>query len=277
MADPVTGSEHSLNQRPVIRIFHNMARSGGTMVCKCIGAMEPVRLFSEIHPAANQVEYLNLTDQAHRWYGLATTEDVDAVYPFVEGLRRVHQRCIDEGYQMVLRDWAVIDFLGRILVEQPVYRHSLNHVLKDHFDIVEVSLVRHPLDQWLSTCRLNIYRDKIDSADFFLGYLKYVEAAAGHFIRYEDFTAAPGVVMQDICHQLALEYDPGFIDRWHHNRYITGDNKNSSRGSKGDSASVIRPLPRREVEPAFKAQIEQDENYQRVISLLGYQDAGYSS
>lgn len=72
--------------KPTLRILQNMARSGGTLVSECLSAVSSVRLFSEIHPQANHVEYLNVTDQAHRWYGLSTSEDVAARYPFVEGL-----------------------------------------------------------------------------------------------------------------------------------------------------------------------------------------------
>ncbi|MGI9318498.1 MAG: hypothetical protein ACR2QW_14300, partial [bacterium] len=95
-----------MKTKPTIRILHNMARSGGTLVSKCLGAMDSVRLFSEIHPKANHVEYLNLTAQAHRWYGLATAKDVAAQYSFNEGLRRIHSACESEGVVTVLRDWA---------------------------------------------------------------------------------------------------------------------------------------------------------------------------
>lgn len=36
--------------KPKIRIFHNLGRSGGTLICKCLGCMEHIVLLSEIHP-----------------------------------------------------------------------------------------------------------------------------------------------------------------------------------------------------------------------------------
>lgn len=260
-----------LDNKPTIRILHNMARSGGTMVSKCLGAMSLVRLFSEIHPKANHAEYLNVTDQAHRWYGLTTADDVAAHYPFIDGLRRVHALCEKENSIAVLRDWASIDFIGLLLVDDPVYRFSLNEAVESEFDILECALVRHPLDQWLSTRRLNVYQGKLDQAQFFYGYRRYAEAVQGNFFRYEDFIADPSATMQWLCSQLEVPFDPTFIDRWHLNEHVTGDNKKSSRGSSGKEASMIRPLPRRQIEPELQTALSENGDYQRILTLLNYQ------
>jgi hypothetical protein len=37
-----------------LRMIHNMARSGSTLVCKCLGCMEGVVLLSELHPLATK-------------------------------------------------------------------------------------------------------------------------------------------------------------------------------------------------------------------------------
>lgn len=257
--------------KPTLRILHNMARSGGTLVSKCLGAMSSVRLFSEIHPQANQVEYLNVNDQAHRWYGLSTSEDVAAKYPFVEGLQRVVQACDDEGSVAVVRDWASIDFVGLLLVDSPVYRFTLNETVSPHFDILQTALVRHPLDQWLSTRRLKVYQGKLDAAQFFYSYRRYAEAVQSDFIRYEDFIDEPSATMQKICRTLQISFDQGFLERWHLNQHITGDNKKSSRGSSGAEASMIRPLPRRENDEALQTMVESNPDYQRILALLDYQ------
>ena len=260
------------DEKPTIRIFHNMARSGGTLVCKCIGAMENVRLFSEIHPKANFAEYLNIVDQAHRWYGLTSKEDIASKLPFSEGLQLVYEQCQNENSQMVIRDWASIDFIGKVLIDHPTYRFALDQWLGSHFKTKVFALVRHPLDQWLSTRRLNIYADKLSEEEFFLGYRCYAEAVQDHFIRYEDFTANPESAMTKICRGLDLQYDAGFMQRWHLNEAITGDNKRSSRGTTGDEAAAIRSLPRREIDRTLLAQIRRNDDYHQALAILGYED-----
>lgn len=257
-----------MQPQPVIRVFHNLARSGGTLVCRCIGAMKNVRLLSEIHPAANHVAYLNAVDQAHRWYGLVSQADVDASLGFVAGIEQIVDSCHNAGMVPVLRDWATVDFMGRLLVEEPVFRFSLDKALSERFQVVSYGLVRHPLDQWLSTRRLKVYAGKLDESAFFRGYRRYAELVQGQFVRYEDFTCDPENAMRQIARGLQLSYDPGFIIRWQDNHCITGDNKGSSRGSAG--SGEIRPLPRREVDPVLEAGVANNPDYQEIIRLLGY-------
>ena len=259
-----------MHPKPVIRIFHNLARSGGTLVCRCLGAMKSVRLFSEIHPAANHVEYLNVVDQAHRWYGLVNRAEVDAKPAFAAGVELVADRCREIGMNPVLRDWSTVDFMGRLLVDEPVYRFSLDEALSSRFRILSYALVRHPLDQWLSTRRLKVYAGKLDEAAFFRGYLRFAEQVRDRCVRYEDFTADPESAMERIAGGLQLDYDPGFMLRWQDNHCITGDNKGSSRGSAGPGAGEIRPLPRRAVDPALESSIAANPDYREIIRLLGY-------
>ncbi len=35
---------------PVVRLVHHLARSGGTLISRCLGCMSGVLLLSEIHP-----------------------------------------------------------------------------------------------------------------------------------------------------------------------------------------------------------------------------------
>ena len=241
------------------------------MVGKCIGAMSGVRLFSEIHPDANHVEYMNVTNQAHRWYQLASQADVNRRDAFIDGVKNIYRAVEAEDASMVLRDWASIDFIGRILKEEPTYQFYLDNALDPHFSIHTCALVRHPLDQWLSTRRLKIYTDKLSSEAFFYGYRRYAEAIGERYVQYEEFTRNPESTMQKICEFLDLKYDAGFLDRWHTNTAITGDNKKSSRGTSTSEASRIRPLPRREHDSSLEHQLANNTDYQLSLRLLGYQ------
>lgn len=255
---------------PEIRVFHNLARAGGTLVGRCLGSMKQVRLFSEIHPAANHVSYLNIVDQAHRWYGLASHGEVGSGLEFTDGVELIRGRCLESGMMPVLRDWATVDFMGRLLVEEPRYRFSLDEALSARYRVVGFALVRHPLDQWLSTRRLKVYAGKLTDTAFLRGYRRYAEAVQGRFIRYEDFTTDPQTQMQRLAEGLELPYDPGFLLRWQDNHCITGDNKGASRGSGGEGAGEIRPLPRREVDEALASRFAANPDYRSVIRLLGY-------
>ena len=59
--------------KPAIRILHNMARSGGTLIAQCIGALPGVALLSEIHP--DGVRFIDPLRQAQEWHGLIDAEE----------------------------------------------------------------------------------------------------------------------------------------------------------------------------------------------------------
>ena len=60
--------------RPTLRLLHHMARSGGTLISKCLGCMSGVLLLSEIHPLGTN--HFNPLVQAQRWYGLLSSQDL---------------------------------------------------------------------------------------------------------------------------------------------------------------------------------------------------------
>ena len=67
-----------------IRIYHNLARSGGTVISKCIASMKQITLLSEVHPYIETVNPTyskdllsqNILTQARYWHNLFTKEDI---------------------------------------------------------------------------------------------------------------------------------------------------------------------------------------------------------
>jgi hypothetical protein len=66
--------ESSSSTRPSIRLWHNLARSGSTMIGRCLGCMKGVCLLSEIHPLG--ARFINPFGQANEWFGLFSPEDI---------------------------------------------------------------------------------------------------------------------------------------------------------------------------------------------------------
>jgi len=207
--------------KPPIRILSNLARAGGTLVSRCLGAMDNIVLLSEIHPLGTHI--FNPLAQAQDWYNLMQPEDSSRQYNFIETIQLIEQRCRASGRTLVIRDWAHLDFIGVPFLEKPGYRNQLNEILTRSFDIIQYALVRHPADQWLSTARLRVMEDHLDLDAFLAGYRRFAEqAAASGFMRYEDFTREPAAQMEQLCRHLQLDFDAGFINKWQKNRHVTG-------------------------------------------------------
>jgi hypothetical protein len=255
--------------KPVLRLIHHMARSGGTVISRCLGCMSGVVLLSEIHPLG--IRQFNPLAQAQRWFGLLSSHDLAGLAArgqigFADAIELIHRRAAECNQRLVLRDWSHLDFTGVPFVAKPAYRLLLADACAKHFDLRQVCTVRHPLDQWLSLRRLAILQGKLTLPDFLAGYRRFAEIAHGiGFFRYEDFAGEPAPVMRSICKRLDLRFDAGFGQRWREYALVTGDMSGSRAGGE------IEQLPRRPVEPALLDEVSANDDYQRSLAILGYE------
>lgn len=257
--------------KPALRIIHNLARSGSTLMCKCLGCMHGVALLSEIHPHA--MRKFNPLEQARQWFGLLTEDDLASLrnqgeIGFGDAIALIEQRCRERGKTLLLRDWAHLDYTGYPFTLTPGYQPMIYAELSQRFDILRVATVREPVGQWLSLVQYlvmtNLLRpEPLTLEHYLLGYRKYAELCVETgFIRYEDFLRQPEATMQKLCGQLRIDYDPAFIDHWHGYKSITGD----TQGGK-----TIKPASNRPVQPELRQQFLDNADYRQAIELLGYE------
>lgn len=264
--------EAAADQRPKLRLLHHMARSGGTLISKCLGCMDGVLLLSEIHPKG--ARWFNPLAQAQQWFKLFSPPELEAFrqqgqIDFADAIGRIAGRAGERGRDLVLRDWSHLDFTGVPFVPQPAYRLLLADALRPRFDLVQVCTVRHPIDQWLSLSRLQIMQGRLFLEPFLLGHRRFAEVAVQiGFLRYEDFTARPDALLAELCRSLELTFDPGYATRWPSFDRITGD----VAGSRG--GGEIRPVARRPLAPELLEAFARSVDYRRSLDLLGYQHPG---
>jgi hypothetical protein len=259
-------------QKLKLRIIHNMARSGSTLICKCLGCMEGVVLLSEIHPLGMQ--YFSPIKQAAEWYGLLTQSEVDALQQpdamhFSEAIKLIERRCHERGQTLIVRDWAHLDYTGHPFTT-PTYTPLLFKELTGNFDILRISTARDPVTQWQSLSQLGLIQaaiqsGKFDLAQFLLGYRRYAELCVETgFVRYEDFLRKPELPLRKLCEQLQIKFDPGFIRKWSQYTNITGDINNFRHAEK------IRKLAPKPIEPALRKKFLDNMDYRHACRLLGY-------
>ena len=248
-----------------------MARSGGTLISKCLACMDGVVLLSEIHPLGTR--QFNPIAQARQWFDLLSSDDLARLVragsvEFAAAIHLIEQRARERGRRLVLRDWSHLDFTGVPFVA-PAYRLRTAEALRTHFTLIQVCTVRHPLDQWLSLSRLAVVQGRLGLPQFLHGYRRFAEVAAGiGFHRYEDFVAAPAAVLEAMCRRLELAFDPGFATRWPDWDKITGD------VGERQGRHEIRPAPRRPLPPGLLTACAANPDYRAALDLLGYRHPG---
>jgi protein O-GlcNAc transferase len=245
-----------------------MARTGGTVICRCLGAMDSVALLSEIHPLGTR--WFDPLRQAKRWFGLITHEELQRFrsadgLDFRGALEFLAERCEERGRHLVIRDWSHLDFTGTPYVTEPSYRFLTAERLTRNGEIYRAITVRHPWDQLISLLRLKSMQGRLELPKVLYGFRRFAELAAEHgFVRYEDFTDAPSEQLKELCRQLRIPFDPGYQTKWAEYRKITGDAIKPRR-------EAIVQRPRAVVDEDLLRQVESNADYQAVLQLLGYQ------
>jgi hypothetical protein len=256
-------------KKPTIRIIHHMARTGGTVICKCLASMDEVILLSEIHPLG--IEKINPVNQAVQWFKLFSKQEMKDIFTasltFNEEIRLINERCEQQGKKLVLRDWSHLDFTAVPFLPKASYRLLLFETLVPDFDIIRITTTRHPIDQWLSLDNLVIMSGKISIQQYLHGYLKFAENAKEiGFIRYEDFTRQPDETLRQITGSLQISFDAGYKDKWMNYDNITGDTGNKQQEIK----PKVKPQLKRNLLKKFK----KNNDYWAALDILGYEHYG---
>ena len=263
-----------MSDKPQLALMHNMARTGGTLVARCLGCMDNVALLSEIHPRG--MDLIHPFYQAHEWHHLFTPEMVTELsgrpVEFLEAITIIYQCCEERGLSLLIRDWAHLDYIALPFLEAPVYTMSIVDALASEFTLRRVANVRHPIAQWQSMSKLKIYEGDIEKfvplETYLKAYRKFAEDCQEiEVIRYEDFTAAPETTIQQISNELGLPYDNQFMTKWPAYTHYTGDQ--SFKKDPGKTAEIL-PARLPEVAADLLARFEQHDDYHQSLQLLGY-------
>jgi len=261
-----TSTVQSKEGLPVIWVLHNMPRSGGTLVSKCLGSMQSHVLLSEIHPDAQHALSFNALKQAQQWHGLGQSYDWQEV-GFVSAIKKLEQEVSDINKQLVLRDWSHVDYLGPPVTTCPKHEPALINALADDFEIRSIQLVRHPLDTWLSLRRLNLIKESnIGLEQFLKAYRTYLESTKSmHRLVYENFLSAPDQQLMLACNAVGLTFDESYKEKWFNFDKITGDTSNSSSLRKTPSISL---RPRKSSDGVDLSWLESQDDYCFIVKTL---------
>lgn len=240
------------------------ARSGGTLLNRCIGMLPDVVVISEINPLGSGSgregdSYQTVHEQAKHWFGV----EIPAV-GFTQELRALSAWCDANGRRLVHRDWPYINFTPHSFNGYaPPNRLLTLDELSAIGEVIPFAFVRDAIDIWLST--------KPPMEPFFQEYRTYVDSlleTGMPVFKYEDFTADPGRVMRELCEATGLTFRESFRDYMSFT-HVNGDVQIQS-GSRGMNAGVIKPLPRKYIPPQLVRMIEKNPDMISANGSLGY-------
>jgi|GEM_PF-1353692 len=278
------------DEQPCRFLFH-LARTGGTLISRCLASMNGVCLLSEINPFG--VSRFNPLRQAAEWHGLVNPSEItelqDGDFEAVgRAMSLISARAQDRGLTLVIRDWSHLDWIGFPFVEKPLLAfcwERMSHFIAAHTGLAgpggtiapialpvpairtadaRCATVRHPLDHYLSLKELTVLSDCWDEQLVWRGIRRFAEAIQSMpWFRFEDFLAAPVTTLEKICEALSLRYEPSWQQSWLRYTQITGD-------VLAPLKPAIAPQPRRPLAAGFWKTLRGNPDFTATLDLLGY-------
>lgn len=218
-----------------IRLIHNLPRSGGTIVSKCLGAQKDVILLSEIHPEGILIgkkmgvrsSIFDPIFQSQVWHNLFKKDEYEKIsnsdIKFEEKIDLILDKTELINKKLIIRDWAFVDFFGKPFIE-PSYKNSLFEVLNKKYKILNLYIMRHPLKLYAS-CYNNLSFFRRDyNPDFFVkGYKNYfLNTLKKNIFIFENFILEPDKNLKSMCSNLKIDYDKNYLNKLK-NVNLTGD------------------------------------------------------
>ena len=202
-----------------LRLIHNLPKTGGTIISKCLGAQKNISLLSEIHPQGQKIRdkmAINslIADpiyQAYKWNNLMTDEEYknykDCNKDFKTKIDFIVKKALSVNKILIIRDWSFVDFFGKPFIE-PTYKNTLFETLQKKFEIQNIFILRNPIETLISCYKnLPFFKDNYN-LDFFLNSYRnfFLTASKDRIFKYEDFFTKPNNILMKMCEILKIEY-----------------------------------------------------------------------
>jgi predicted nucleic acid-binding Zn-ribbon protein len=254
-----------------VSVFYSFARSGGTLLNRCIGSIPGNIVLSEVNPCGDVIP---LETQACEWFNLISQEEALKLSQesYVSKISFLAHRAQERSLNLVLRDWSAVNFINHASNDF----HTSSMELEQEFYLVHSDLVvncivfcRKSEDVYVSIKRNFPHLSDISVQVFGEIYHGYAQKVSKYQIfHYEDFCKNPPKILKEICRCLNINYDDAFIDSFKDYSFCTGDNQlvNPSRGYDLENIKELPPLE----DSHSRAEIRANRNLAISDRLLKY-------
>lgn len=249
-----------------ILTIHHLSTSGGTVISKCIAVQPNIVLLSENNPLTLREIHFNPFDPTQQF--LVNYPEVAGDSPerrkaiFLDRIREINGKCLQQGKQLVIRDHSHSDFLWD---EPRPEKSPLLNCLKKKYFVRSIVTLRNPIDAFLSMIPRNWHRGVKTFDEYCRRVLMFLDTYSElPIFHYENFVIYPQKTIENICDYLAIEFDANFIKKFHTIK-LTGDS------GRGVNDSLIGSKPMREFDQTFRQEVLQSSYYAQLSDRFGYE------
>ncbi len=258
--------QYASPQKPLIRVIHHLACSGGTLVSKCLSALPNVYLLSEVHPytklhlGVGKAKYAPSDLASLAKYANIPQADKISKEIFINSVKAINEQVERSAGSLILRDHTHSDYcVGDSVVGQP----SVTSALENDFEVVSLITLRDPVDSYASLLKNNwLHFSPVSFDEYCARVLSFLNAyPEATVIKYEDFVSDPQTQMKLMCDALQLKYNDAFenvFDVFN----VTGDS--------GRKSEYITPRGRRDLSIELTSEIKESSFFSVIQEKFGY-------
>jgi hypothetical protein len=251
------------NLKPIV-IMLSYARSGGTLLNRCIASLPNTLVLSEINVEALCPSSCNtIKEQAKKWYNLELKSE-----GFIENIEEIYKYCISKNLTLVIRDWIFGSFVpSKYNHFKPSKSLATLDAISMVFSVIPFAFVRNSIDVWLSLqASPRTFYDK--NLEFLYEFTKSLTNNKIKFFKYEDFCKNPIKEMKKICSYTEINYSNLFLN-YADFKNVTGDT-DLPEHSRGIEQGKIDLLPRRKSLNLFSDEINLKTRANEINQILKY-------
>ena len=246
------------SEKPVLRVIHHLACSGGTIFSKCIAAMPNVFLLSEAHPNTPLVDAMVPVYSPTDIPSLAKFAQIPNVKElnekiFIKNVELATEHVSKLGAKLVIRYHSHSDFCSSLKIPE---EDRLTCLMRQNYSIAKVLTIRDPLDAYSSLVKNGWVHFTPQTFDEYCRrYLLQLTQFEKHEIfRYEDFVSSPLLTLEEICKVLKVSCDDSF-------EYTFSEQKLT--GDSGRKSNIIGKRMR-QVDEQLKIEAERSKFYAQI-------------
>lgn len=247
-----------------IIIILSYARSGGTLLNRCIASLPNILVLSEINVEALCPNSCStIKEQTKKWYGLELRSD-----GFMKNIDEIYKYCMSKNFTLVVRDWTFGSFVpSRHNNFQPSKSLATLDAISESFPVVSFAFVRNAIDIWLSLkASPRTFYDK--NLEYLYEFTKSLINKNIKIFKYENFCQNPVQEMKKICGYTGINYSDLFLNYADYKK-VTGDTDLPDH-SRGIKQGEIGLLSRRDAYKLCIDEINSNTRANEINRLLNY-------
>ena len=191
-------------------IMYCYARSGGTIINRCIGSLPYTIVMSEVNEieGAGDVNTAlrTIKDQAEGWYRIKINSE-----HFIENIKELHSIANKLNKKLVIRDWSFINFVPKRSNNfSPPNKLSLIKEFKKDKEFRFFAIVRDSIDVWLSLEHSSTLKNGDPKLEYLFKFIRELRKNNIKTFKYEDFCSNPDKFMIDLCKYTGLTYNDSY-------------------------------------------------------------------